>query len=162
MRLLAHLFGPVGIHSLAALAPVFLLSSPASALVAPRNINATLVPTACAPVCQPALSAQSTCGSNFTCLCTNANGNNFAACMDCVVGPNPGTLAQSAGQNVLSDFVGKCAQNNDPISSLTLSVATPTASASVEKSNAAMHAPHSFVSVIVTFQFIFLVAWVLL
>ncbi|KAJ6605201.1 hypothetical protein DFH09DRAFT_1299937 [Mycena vulgaris] len=97
------LFTPILGTALAALAPVFFLSlPPASALVMPCNINTTLVPASCVSACAPALSAQTTCGSNTTCLCTNANGASFAQCIDCAVGINPSTLAQTAGEGVLS------------------------------------------------------------
>ncbi|KAJ7710382.1 hypothetical protein B0H17DRAFT_1123535 [Mycena rosella] len=111
--------------ALAALAPVFILSLPpaSSALVMPRNINATLVPASCVSACAPALSAQTTCGSNTTCLCTNANGASFAQYIDCAVGTDPSILAQSA------DHTSKCAFAPLPISSLALSLASPTGSA---------------------------------
>ncbi|KAJ7484798.1 hypothetical protein B0H11DRAFT_2018774 [Mycena galericulata] len=170
MRFISQFFGVVG--TLAALAPVFLLSLPpvsALALVAPRNINASLVPAACTSACQPALSAQSTCSTNLTCLCTNTNGNSFAQCIDCVVGTDPDSLAQSAGEGVLSDYTGKCAQDNIPISSLTLSFSptgSPAASPSqaVDKSNGAiMRVPrvYSFVPAFAAVQFVVLLVGML-
>ncbi|KAJ7121544.1 hypothetical protein C8R44DRAFT_981635 [Mycena epipterygia] len=143
MKLLARFFGAVGIPALAALAPVFLSSLPpvsASVIgVGPRSINASLIPTECASACQPALSAQSTCGTDLKCLCTDANGHSFAQCIDCAVGSNPDTLAQSAGEGVLSDYTAKCAQDSVPISSLTLSFNTsaPAATGTIAKANSA-------------------------
>ncbi|KAJ7305466.1 hypothetical protein DFH08DRAFT_976394 [Mycena albidolilacea] len=143
------LFTPILGTALAALAPVFFLSlpldTPSSALVMPRNINATLVPASCVSACAPALSAQTTCGSNTTGLCTNANGASFAQCIDCAVGTDPSTLAQSAGEGVLSDHTSKCAIASLPISSLTLSLASPTGSATpapvVDQTNGGPRSP---------------------
>ncbi|KAJ7031745.1 hypothetical protein C8F04DRAFT_677677 [Mycena alexandri] len=156
----------LGIPTLAALAPIFLLlslSQGASALVAPppRNLNASLIPAACTSSCQPALSVQSTCGSdNLKCLCTNSNGASFAQCLDCVVGTNPDTLAQNAAEGVLSDYTTKCVQNGELLSSLSLSLASPTgtASAIVATTNAApklIRTPHLVLSVIAALQLAF-------
>ncbi|KAJ7769448.1 hypothetical protein B0H16DRAFT_1517861 [Mycena metata] len=161
-------FNLLGLGSaLAALAPIFILSSlpqGASALVAPlpRSLNASLIPAACASPCQPALSVQSTCGSdNLKCLCTTSNGASFAQCLDCVVGTNPDTLAQNAAEDVLSDYTTKCAQDGEPISSLSLSLASPTGTASVATANPntatrLIRAPHLVVlSVIAALQLAF-------
>ncbi|KAF8189490.1 hypothetical protein K438DRAFT_1832684 [Mycena galopus ATCC 62051] len=131
--------------ALASIASKFILLPRTSALIVPRgDLNASLIPTTCASACQPALSVQSNCGSDLKCRCTDANGNSFAECMDCVVGADPTTLAQSAGQGVLSDYAAECAQIGASISSLTLSFATPTASATTMKANAALiHMQHS-------------------
>ncbi|KAJ7214447.1 hypothetical protein GGX14DRAFT_610909 [Mycena pura] len=126
-----HVLG-AGICALAALVPapaLFWAIPPAAALsasVAPRNINASLVPEACTAACQPALAAQTTCAAAFACLCTDANAQAFAQCMDCVVGPAAvlGTLAQSAAAAVLSEYTAQCAQNGVPVASLTLSLAS--------------------------------------
>ncbi|KAJ6576071.1 hypothetical protein DFH09DRAFT_1150320 [Mycena vulgaris] len=155
MRLLAQLFGTTGVCSLAALAPVFLVSvslpSASAVVLVPRTLNPSLIPAACTSTCQAAVSAQSTCGTDLKCLCTNDNGNNFTQCMDCVVSAasaSDSTLAQSAGEGVLSDFARKCAQNETPISSLTLSLSSASAAptGTVAKTNDAhpMTAPHSF------------------
>ncbi|KAJ6602298.1 hypothetical protein B0H10DRAFT_2080586 [Mycena sp. CBHHK59/15] len=132
-------FSALGLYLLAALAPIFLFSvPPAVALViVPRNLNASLIDPTCLAVCQPALTTQSKCGTppDFKCLCTNANGNDFAQCMDCVVSLTPNDLAESAGKLVLTDFYGKCAENNVPISSLTLSVSAAAASPTVPAKN---------------------------
>ncbi|KAJ7245655.1 hypothetical protein B0H12DRAFT_1127491, partial [Mycena haematopus] len=106
----------------------------------------------------PALSVQSNCGSDVKCRCTNANGNDFAQCIDCVVGTDPDSLAQSAGQGVLSDFASDCANNDLPISSLTLSFATPTASTIVRTSASLMSSPPGSMSGFVAgLRFAFLV-----
>ncbi|KAJ6576079.1 hypothetical protein DFH09DRAFT_1078428 [Mycena vulgaris] len=142
-----------GVCSLAALAPVFLVSvslpSASAVVLAPRTLNPGLIPAACNSTCQAAVSAQSTCGTDLKCLCTNDNGNNFMQCMDCVVSAASApdnTLAQSAGEGVLSDFARKCAQNETPISSLTLSLSSAAPTGTVAKANDArsMTAPHSF------------------
>ncbi|KAJ7668156.1 hypothetical protein B0H14DRAFT_3539052 [Mycena olivaceomarginata] len=161
------LFTPILGTALAALAPVFFLSLPlaSSALVMPRNINATLVPASCVSACAPALSAQTTCGSNTTCLCTNANGASFAQCIDCAVGTDPSTLAQSAGEGVLSGALSLLTSLYSsppqyllsrqitppnvpsplPISSLTLPLASPTGSATpapvVDQTNGGPRSP---------------------
>ncbi|KAJ7676180.1 hypothetical protein B0H17DRAFT_1207450 [Mycena rosella] len=140
MRLLARFFGLTGVYLLAALAPVFLSPLPVSAAVlASRELNSSLISPACTPTCNPALSAQSTCGADFHCLCTNTNGNKFAQCIDCVVGSAPeGSLVYSAMQGVLSDYTRDCAQNDFPISSLTLSPsATPSPTGKNGKTNGA-------------------------
>ncbi|KAF7343839.1 hypothetical protein MSAN_01965100 [Mycena sanguinolenta] len=158
MRLLGHFAG----IPLLALAPILLLFAQVSALIVPRSdINASLVPATCTSTCQPALSFQSNCGSDVKCRCTNANANSFAQCIDCVVGTNPDSLAQNAGQSVLSgerphpfasfflapstaahnnitEFASDCAQNGLPVSSLTLSFATPTASSTVVRTSASL------------------------
>ncbi|KAJ7053199.1 hypothetical protein C8F01DRAFT_1167783, partial [Mycena amicta] len=87
-----------------------------------RAINASLIPETCLSTCQPALSAQSTCGTDLKCLCTDSNGNDFAQCIDCVVSSAPATdtLAQSAGEGVIADYTAKCAANGSPIASLSL------------------------------------------
>ncbi|KAJ7053162.1 hypothetical protein C8F01DRAFT_1375332 [Mycena amicta] len=87
-----------------------------------RAINASLIPESCLSTCRPALSAQSTCGTDLKCLCTDSNGNDFAQCIDCVVSSAPATdtLAQSAGEGVIADYTAKCAANGSPIASLSL------------------------------------------
>ncbi|KAJ6472824.1 hypothetical protein DFH09DRAFT_1293876 [Mycena vulgaris] len=86
-----------------------------------------------------------TCGSNTTCLCTNANGASFAQCIDCAVGTDPSTLAQSAGEGVLSDHTSKCAIASLPSSSLMLSFASPAGSATpapvVDQTNGGPRSP---------------------
>jgi hypothetical protein len=108
------------------------LASPtaSSALIVPRaDINASLIPTTCLSACEPVLSVQSVspslrihslpfyrtesliingcfdfqkCGTDLKCRCTEANAHSFADCIDCAVGTQPDSLAQSVGQNVLS------------------------------------------------------------
>ncbi|KAK7001989.1 hypothetical protein R3P38DRAFT_3043413 [Favolaschia claudopus] len=75
------------------LAPIFLvLFTRASALLIPRaDINGTLN-------LSPSLQK---CGSDLKCRCTDANANNFANCVDCILGFNSGSLAQNAAQSVL-------------------------------------------------------------
>ncbi|KAJ7624747.1 hypothetical protein FB45DRAFT_924149 [Roridomyces roridus] len=138
-----------GVLPLAGIAPAafLLLSAPsfpcASALATPApllrefttavpTINASLVPISCTDTCKPTLSAQSTCGSNLTCYCTQTTSSHFATCMDCLVGAaTANTLAQSAAQAVFSEYTQKCADNGSPVPSLTLSLAaSPTGSSS--------------------------------
>ncbi|KAJ7888320.1 hypothetical protein B0H14DRAFT_3856018 [Mycena olivaceomarginata] len=146
-----------------ALAPVFLFSLPqaSSALIVPRgDINASLIPTTCLSACEPVLSIQSKCGTDLKCRCTEANAHSFADCIDCAVGTQPDSLAQSVGQNVLSDYVNECAKLDAPVSSLTLSLvsASPTASSEVRTNDALIDAQrsHTVVSGFVALQFIFL------
>ncbi|KAJ7624273.1 hypothetical protein DFH06DRAFT_1445948 [Mycena polygramma] len=126
----------LGLPSLVALA---LFSLPqASALVVPRgDINATLVPSQCLTTCQPALTVQTTCGTDLKCRCTNANGNSLEQCIDCVADTKPDMLTISVGETVLRDYAALCAQNNFPISSLTLSLSTSSASPTGGGTNAA-------------------------
>ncbi|KAJ7488303.1 hypothetical protein FB451DRAFT_1553728 [Mycena latifolia] len=153
MKLFARLFGATGVCSLAVLAPIFLSLLPASAAAAvltSRNINPSLVPAACNTTCQPAISAQSTCGDDLKCLCTNTNGNSFAQCIDCVAGTVAGdTLAQSAAEGVLSEYTRKCTQNNTPISSLSLSLsgtsATPTGTVAESNDAPPLNAPRPLI-----------------
>ncbi|KAJ7152041.1 hypothetical protein C8R46DRAFT_1357641 [Mycena filopes] len=136
------------IVTLAALAPLLVSSLPQAAssesalIPGPHNLNASLVPAACTATCQPALAAQSTCGTTLKCLCTNANGASFAQCLDCVVGTQPDTLAQNAANGVLSDYTTRCAQDGEPIAALSLSLAPgPTASGTIATTNAAPATP---------------------
>ncbi|KAJ6571373.1 hypothetical protein B0H19DRAFT_1129848 [Mycena capillaripes] len=160
MRLLAQALR-AGIPSLAVLAPILLFSLPqASALVVPRgDINATLIPTTCLSTCQPTLDVQTKCGTDLKCRCTNASGNSLAQCLDCVVnatmGTVTGTLAQNAAEDVLSDYVNECAKQDAPISSLTLSLPTPTATA--KPNDALIQAPHLVVTGIAALQVVFIV-----
>ncbi|KAJ7275867.1 hypothetical protein C8J57DRAFT_1311882 [Mycena rebaudengoi] len=111
--------------------PVIRYDVTASALILPpRALNISGIDPVCLPNCQAAVSVQSKCGTppDFKCLCTDENGHAFAQCMDCMASLTSGSILQSLAQLTLTDFTGKCAQNNLPIASLTLSVSVnPTA-----------------------------------
>ncbi|KAJ7162786.1 hypothetical protein C8R43DRAFT_306598 [Mycena crocata] len=156
MRLLAYFVSTAG--PLAALAPVFFSSfTPVSAsIVAPRNLNTSLIPPECNSTCQPALSAQSTCGTDFKCLCTNTNGKNFEQCIDCVVGSASGSLVQSVMQGVLNEYVDKCAKDNFPISSLSLSAPVASSTSTSTTPNGATNAVQASFPVIAALQFLLL------
>ncbi|CAK5272351.1 unnamed protein product [Mycena citricolor] len=66
------------------------------------SVNTSSVPATCLETCAPIFETEKTCGTNLTCLCTDPAVHSFALCIDCVVGTAPSTLAQSAGQGVIS------------------------------------------------------------
>ncbi|KAF7331365.1 hypothetical protein MKEN_00014300 [Mycena kentingensis (nom. inval.)] len=99
--------------------------------LSPRGtaLNSSLIPDTCVSACQPALDAQSKCGTDLSCICSSDNAQTFAQCITCAVdlavaAQQPGdTLAQNAGQGVVDDFVAGCAADGSPISSPSLSFA---------------------------------------
>ncbi|CAK5282557.1 unnamed protein product, partial [Mycena citricolor] len=86
------------------------------------SVNTSSVPATCLETCTPIFETEKTCATNLTCLCTDPAAHSFALCIDCVVGTAPSTLAQSAGQGVISDLVARCAQDQRPVASQSLSL----------------------------------------
>jgi len=77
-----------------------------------------------------------------------------------MVGAAPDTLEQSGAQAVLSEYASECAKNDFPISSLTLSVVTPTASPTAVRTNEAaslVRIPH--LAGFAAMQLVFTLIW---